>query len=112
MQMLHFLPGIRACIDDNAKSFFIDFLMPRHREDGLVQIAHQGGMRRFQLNQTVDVFFRNDQDMDRGTRMNIPERERQFCFMDDGCRDVLTDDAAEETIGHEKPTLYSESAEK
>ena len=105
VDMEHGLPGIFAAVHHDAVAVLRESFPTRVLGGGQGQLADQVRLRRLQVIQgRNDLVLRNEQHVHRRLRCDVLERQHVVVFIDDGGRDLATDDLAEEGFAaHGRP---------
>src|SRR5262245_40005621 len=96
MQMRHTLAAVRSAVDYDAIAAFTYSEIACHLRRGQNQLAEQHLIRLVSRSEPGNDTFRHDQDMYRGLRVDILERDRLIIFENDFRRDFPRDDFLEE----------------
>jgi hypothetical protein len=100
MSMRHGLPGLRAGIEYDPVSGFVDPRGGRHQVGLLGHLVEQPITGGGQRDKVGIVISRNYQHMNRSLRVDITERYSARAFQHANCRDVTRGDAAEKALCH------------
>ncbi len=97
MEMGNRLPTVFSIVDDEAKPFvsFVDSEVARDFSGGQEEVSKNGFVFRPGFADPRDRFFRNDENVRRGLRRDVFERETTIVFMNDVGRDLAGDDLFE-----------------
>ncbi len=98
MEMIDRLPGVRAVVDDQAVSAFLDRFPagdPGRRPADPAQKLIVGFPC---LREATDMLFRDDQDVNRGPGIDIPESQNPVFPVDNLGRNFPVPDPAEKTL--------------
>ena len=100
------LAGLFTGVEDDAEAVLVethdlgDFL------DGEEHLAGDIGIVRRQGRDALDMLLRDDQDVDRGDRVDVLEGEEIIVFPNFGARDFPGNDLAENAVFHDKFLLF------
>src|SRR5690606_22015652 len=94
----HRLARARVRVHDQAVAVLRDPLLRRDRAGRDEQLAEQRGIRRLDVVHRADVTLRDDQNVQRRLRVDIPERQQLIRLVHDLRRTLPTYDATEETV--------------
>jgi hypothetical protein len=97
VQVKYRLAGARPYIQHGPVAVF-DFSLTRNLRGCKMTAANDLRVRSLRLLQSGKVLLRDNQNVRRGLRPDIFEREYVFVFMDLPGRNVAADDAAEKTV--------------
>jgi len=82
MEVGHAFSRIRTVVDYEAVSAFLDTFLARDLSRGEQQLAEQGCIVRANLADSGDRFARDDEDMDRGLRVDVAYGENVIVLAD------------------------------
>ncbi len=91
------LPGVTTIIDHHAVSFAVQVLLLGNSLGDQEQMTDALSVIPFHAVNIRNMYFRNNQDVNRSLRIYILERDRRRIFIDDSRSNLLFDDLAEET---------------
>lgn len=97
VQVVDRLPGVAVGIYDSPIAALLDPVvlghLPRQLKDG----GEDLGVGLLRLRKGDDMGLGDDEDVNRGLWVNVPEGDGVIAFRHDGGRNLALDDAAEET---------------
>jgi hypothetical protein len=100
VQMKNRLPGFGVCVDDRSIPRAIDPLFLCHAPDNRQEVAEQN-LVIFQIFvEGSDVLARDDQQMDRGFRVDVLKYQALFILVENFCRLLVRGYLAENTSEH------------
>ena len=97
MQVIHRLPPVVPCVDDDAITL-IQLLFARNLSCRGQQMAHQRGVFGPRLRARTDVLFGDDQQMGRSLRTDIGKADAEFVFIHAIGWNSTVDDFAEKAV--------------
>jgi hypothetical protein len=101
MQVKNSLARVSSWIDDHTEAIFGNTLLARQFCDHEENLTHNNLIVRLQIQNRGDMLARNDQDMDRRLRTNVPEGDYGFVSVNDIPFNSAFNNATEKTITHQ-----------
>ena len=93
------LAAIPAVVDDEAIACFGDPATPGHFRGSHHEVAEEGRIVRAGFADSGDGTLRDQDDMDGGLGLDVPEGEQEVVLENNVCGDVACDDALEQGHG-------------
>lgn len=116
MEVRHRFARIRAVIDHQSITAFVQTERFGYFCRFQQQVAEDLVIIGFRFGNSWNDVFRNDQDMNRRSRLDIPKREDEIVFVDDLRRDLPGRNLFEQGLAHATPndqfTSMAQSAER
>jgi hypothetical protein len=97
VNMKNGLPGSRPIIHDQSVSIRVEFVPFRNGPRSIEKVPDELTVRRSHALNIRDMFFGNDEDVGRGLRVEVFEREAQLILMNDFSGNLLRNDFAKNT---------------
>jgi hypothetical protein len=98
MQMKNRLAGVRTCVDHQPVAGFFDSFLAGDLPANRRQVPQERFIFRPDFIQGRDMPVGDDQDMDRGNRVIIPESSHQRIMVQDLCRNFAGYDFTKNTM--------------
>jgi hypothetical protein len=85
-------------VHHRSEPVFLQTKLGRDPRDGGHNVAKEGNIFTAGFHEVGDMTFGNDEDMNRGSRLDIGKSDEVFVFVNDICRYFLVRDLAENTV--------------
>lgn len=100
MQMKDALPRVRTGIDHDTETAFRNSMIASKLTRRQKNFADDRAVFRLDVENSGDMFARNDKEMNRRLGINVSEDHDVIVLINDVSFDFSTDDTAKEAIGH------------
>jgi len=98
--MIDALSGPRTAVENHTEAILSDPLFPRQLGGHIDHITHKLLISRFQIEERLYVFTRDNQDVNRSLWVDVPEGHDRLVLVDDVPLDVSLDNATKKTFAH------------
>src|SRR5262245_29161057 len=100
MDVEHSLTGVAFRIEDDSIALVRIPVLFRDGGRGSLYRAHERIIMRAEIVERGDVATRNNQDVQRRLRVDVPDGDELVVLVDKASRDLSRDDLAEKTVAH------------